>query len=32
MSETERAILADESLTDEQRNSLLAVYRSYRAT
>lgn len=31
MSETERAILADESLTDEQRNSLLAVYRSYRA-
>ncbi|WP_208029060.1 helix-turn-helix domain-containing protein [Rhabdothermincola sediminis] len=27
--ETERAILADPNLTDEQRQSLLAVYRSY---
>lgn len=30
--ETERAILADPNLTDEQRQSLLAVYRSYLET
>lgn len=31
MAPTERAILADEALTADQRSSLLAVYRSYRA-
>jgi transcriptional regulator with XRE-family HTH domain len=31
LGETERAILADESLTEDQRSSLLAVYRSYRS-
>jgi transcriptional regulator with XRE-family HTH domain len=29
LGETERAILADERLTDQQRDDLLAVYRSY---
>lgn len=29
LAETERAILGDEQLTDDQRRSLLAVYRSY---
>jgi transcriptional regulator with XRE-family HTH domain len=29
LAETERAILGDERLTEDQRNSLLAVYRSY---
>ncbi len=29
LAETERAILGDQRLTDDQRNSLLAVYRSY---
>ncbi|WP_334143654.1 helix-turn-helix domain-containing protein [Rhabdothermincola sp.] len=29
VAETERAILADPNLTEEQRQSLLAVYRSY---
>jgi transcriptional regulator with XRE-family HTH domain len=29
LAETERAILSDERLTEDQRNSLLAVYRSY---
>jgi transcriptional regulator with XRE-family HTH domain len=29
MSETERAILGDDRLTDQQRDDLLAVYRSY---
>lgn len=31
MAATERAILADDALTADQRSSLLAVYRSYRA-
>lgn len=30
LAETERAILGDEHLTEDQRKSLLAVYRSYR--
>jgi len=30
LGETERAILGDESLSEDQRQSLLAVYRSYR--
>lgn len=29
LAETERAILGDERLSEDQRNSLLAVYRSY---
>jgi transcriptional regulator with XRE-family HTH domain len=29
LAETERAILGDERLTDQQRDDLLAVYRSY---
>jgi hypothetical protein len=29
LAETERAILGDGQLTDEQRTSLLSVYRSY---
>jgi transcriptional regulator with XRE-family HTH domain len=29
LAETERAILSDDRLTDDQRSSLLAVYRSY---